>query len=141
MSTDRASTSLLKQAKAAGLRVSKQREQVLDVLENSADLPDALELTRRAQKKDSAISTATVYRLLRALETNKLVEKITVDDGRARYRIAKGTAQDLIVDIETGRVMEIEEDGLDRLKHELASRLGFEEESLRVELYGRRATR
>ena len=68
-----------------GLRLTKQRREVFDVLLEKRDHPTATEVFIRAQKKLSNISLATVYNCLETLVECGLVKQVNVDRAPTRY--------------------------------------------------------
>jgi Fur family ferric uptake transcriptional regulator len=123
-----------------GLKMTGQRRTIARVLSEPGDHPDVEELYRRASALDSRISIATVYRTVRLLEENGILERRDFGGGRARYEPAEhGHHHHHLIDIDTGRVIEFEEEAHERLLREIAARLGFELVSARLELFGRRA--
>jgi Fe2+ or Zn2+ uptake regulation protein len=54
----------------AGLRMTRQRLVLLEVIAGASDHPDAAELHKRVQARDAGVSLATVYRTLSELEAS-----------------------------------------------------------------------
>ena len=119
-------TDFAKALREAGLRVTQQRVALLSILMDAADHPNADELLARARGLDDSMSLATVYRTLSALEEAGLIRKLSLENEPARYEIAPVAEHDHLVDIETGAVIELESDEINRLRTELAARLGYE---------------
>lgn len=112
------------------------RRAILKALENSEDHPDALMLHERARVFDPTIAQATVYRTMRLLEHEGLVEKRDFGNGRARYEEAEKDHHDHIINLTTGEIIEFQDADLEALKTKIAKRFGFELRDHRVELYG-----
>lgn len=110
----------------AGLRVTPQRLVLLSILMGSADHPNADELLARARAVDDSVALATVYRTLSALEEAGLIRKLTLENEPARYEITPAAEHEHIVDIDSGEVIEISCDEINRLRRELLDRLGYE---------------
>jgi len=123
-----------------GLKMTGQRRVIARVLSDSDDHPDVEELYRRAAAMDSRISIATVYRTVRLLEEKGILERRDFGGGRARYDTTHGRHYHLI-DIDTGKVIEFEDEASARQADEIARRLGFELVNVRLEIYGRKAVR
>ncbi|TKW66413.1 MAG: transcriptional repressor [Paracoccus denitrificans] len=119
-------TDFAKALREAGLRVTQQRMALLSILMDAADHPNADELLARARGLDDSMSLATVYRTLSALEEAGLIRKLSLEGEPSRYEIAPSAEHDHLVDIETGEVIELESDEINRLRTELAARLGYE---------------
>lgn len=119
-------TDFAKALREAGLRVTQQRVALLSILMDAADHPNADELLARARGMDDSMSLATVYRTLSALEEAGLIRKLSLENEPARYEIAPAADHDHLVDIDTGAVIEMESDEINRLRAELAAALGYE---------------
>jgi Fur family ferric uptake transcriptional regulator len=93
-------------------------------------------LYRRASAIDPHISIATVYRTVRLFEEAGVVEKHDFGDGRSRYEEAGDDHHDHLIDTKTGEVIEFFDAEIERLKNEIARKLGFELVGHKLELYG-----
>ena len=120
------------------LKMTGQRRVIARVLSESADHPDVEELYRRAAELDPRISIATVYRTVRLLEENGILERRDFGGGRARYEPSAHGHHHHLIDVDTGRVIEFEDEEHERVLKAIAARLGFELVSHRLELFGRR---
>jgi len=127
-----------KSLKNAGVRITKQRLALLNVLTEAEDHPDALELLSRTKKLSPTISLATVYRTLSALTDANVVHRHEFEGGGARYEKAKDHHHDHIVDIDTGEVFEFNSDVIEKLQFEIAAEMGYEVIHHRLELYCRK---
>ena len=123
----------------SGLKMTGQRRVIAHVLSIADDHPDVEELYRRASEIDSRISVATVYRTVRLLEEKGILERRDFGGGRARYEASDSGNHYHLIDVDSGRVIEFEDDEPVRLLGQLAQRLGFDLVSHRIELFGRRA--
>jgi len=70
---------------ASGIRLTRQREEVLAVLLQKRDHPTAVEVFMRSKKHMSTISLATVYNCLEALVESGLVKQVNLDRAPTRY--------------------------------------------------------
>ncbi len=121
-----------------GLKMTGQRRVIARVLSDAEDHPDVEELYRRAATLDDRISIATVYRTVRLLEENGILERRDFGGGRARYEPTEHGRHYHLIDVDTGRVIEFEDPEHERLIAAIAYRLGFDLVSHRLELYGRK---
>ncbi len=121
-----------------GLKMTGQRRVIARVLSDAADHPDVEELYRRATALDRRISIATVYRTVRLLEEQGILERRDFGGGRARYEPTEHGHHHHLIDVDTGRVIEFQDSAHERLLRDIAARLGFEVVSMRLELFGRR---
>ena len=121
-----------------GLKMTGQRRVIARVLSDAGDHPDVEELYRRAAALDQHISIATVYRTVRLLEEQGILERRDFGGGRARYEPTEDGPHYHLIDVETGKVIEFQDPEHERLMQAIAARLGFDVVSLRLELFGRR---
>ena len=119
-----------------GLRITEQRRVIARVLSEAEDHPDVEKLHERSAAIDPGISIATVYRTVRLFEEAGVVEKHDFGDGRSRYEEAGDDHHDHLIDTRTGEVIEFFDAEIERLKSEIAKRLGFELIGHKLELYG-----
>ena len=120
-----------------GMKMTEQRRAIARVLSDSNDHPDVEELHRRVVEIDPRVSIATVYRTVRLFEEQHILERLDFGDGRARYEEAEGRHHHHhLINLETGEVIEFENEQLERLKRKIARDLGFDLVGERLELYG-----
>lgn len=122
-----------------GLKMTGQRRVIARVLSESSDHPDVEELYRRACALDPRISIATVYRTVRLLEERGILERRDFGGGRARYEPTEHGHHYHLIDVELGKVIEFDDPELERVMQSLATRLGFDLVSIKLELFGRRS--
>ena len=94
---------------------------------------------RRALALDSKVSIATVYRTVRLLEENGILERRDFGGGRARYDLADRGHHHHLIDVDTGKVIEFADEEFEALARIMARRLGFDLVGQRLELFGRKA--
>lgn len=119
------------------LKMTAQRRVIARVLAESADHPDVEELYRRATGIDPRISIATVYRTVRLFEEAGILERHEFRDGRARYEKVTEIHHDHLIDVETGEVIEFQNEEIERIQREVARQLGYDLTDHRLELYGK----
>ena len=68
-----------------GLRLTRQRKHVYEVLLGRQDHPTAMEVFLRAKPEMESLSLATVYNVLETLAERGLVRKVHLDSGSTRY--------------------------------------------------------
>ena len=121
-----------------GMRMTDQRRVIARVLSNAHDHPDVEELYRRAAALDNRISIATVYRTVRLLEENGILERRDFGGGRARYEPSEQGHHHHLVDVDSGKVVEFADAEYEQVVAAISARLGFELVSHRLQLFGRR---
>ncbi len=129
---------ILERCAARGLRMTEQRRTIAAVLSDSDDHPDVEELHRRSAARDPNISLATVYRTVKLLEEQGILDRLDFGDGRARYEDADRAHHDHLIDVASGAVIEFVDREIEALQRKVAERLGYELIGHRLELYGRR---
>jgi len=127
---------ILTRCEDRGLRMTDQRRTIAGVLDDAADHPDVEELHARAARVDGRISLATVYRTVKLLEEEGILDKVDFGDGRARYEAADRAHHDHLVDLETGTVIEFFDPEIEALQERIAAKLGYRLKGHRLELYG-----
>ncbi|PTW50244.1 Fur family transcriptional regulator [Rhodovulum kholense] len=132
--TDRLTRAL----RAAGVRITRQRAVLLDVLAETEDHPDAVELHRRAEPRVPGLSLSTVYRTLSALEEQGVIQRHQFEGAPARFERAESAHHDHMIDVETGEVVEFRSDRIEELQARIATELGYEIVHHRMELYVRK---
>ena len=126
---------LLKKCLDLGLKMTEQRRVIVEVLANSDDHPDVEMVYKRAYEIDKKISIATVYRTIRIFEENRIIEKHEFGDGRFRYEEVTDEHHDHLIDIKTGKVIEFQNDEIEKLQKKVAEKLGYKLVDHRLELY------
>lgn len=130
-------TELEQRCAEAGLKMTGQRKTILKVLGTAKDHPSVEAVYERAKEIDDSISIATVYRTLSLLDELDLVIKHEFQEGYSRYELNWDHHHHL-VDLETGKVIEFQNEELEKLKVKIAEELGYELIDHRLELYGKK---
>ena len=131
--------SLEKTCQDRGLRLTEQRKVIVRLLEetifDTKFHPDVDEIYNRAIKIDKKISVATVYRTVKLLEENGIIDKHEFKAGKARYEVSTENHHDHLIDINTGDIIEFIDDDIEKLKKKIANKHGYELIDHRLELY------
>jgi Fur family ferric uptake transcriptional regulator len=130
-------TNLEQKCAQAGLKMTGQRRIILEVLGTAHDHPSVEDVYDRAKKIDSSISIATVYRTLSLLDELDLVTRHEFQEGYSRYEVNWDHHHHL-VDLETGQVIEFQNEELEKMKVKIAKDLGYDLVDHRLELYGKK---
>jgi Fur family transcriptional regulator, ferric uptake regulator len=118
-----------------GMKMTEQRRVIARVLSAAADHPDVEEVHKRSIDTDPRISIATVYRTVRLFEEAGIVKRHDFGDGRARYEPTPDNHHDHLIDVRTGKVIEFQNDDIERLQQEVARAYGYRLVSHRLELF------
>lgn len=128
---------LVQRCADSGLKMTGQRRTILEVLEDAHDHPSVEIVFERAKARDASISIATVYRTLSLLDEMDIVTRHEFKENFARYDINMDHHHHLI-DLESGKVIEFQNQEIEDLKKKIAFDLGYELVECRLELYGRK---
>ena len=121
--------------RAKGLRMTGPRRVITRVIGEAKDHPDVVELHRRAAEIDARISLSTVYRTVKLLETEGILERLEFRGERSRYERASREHHDHLINLDSGDVIEFRSEEIEALQTEVARRLGYRLVSHRLELY------
>ena len=131
--------SLEKICQERGLRLTEQRKVIVRLLEETISdtkfHPDVDEIYNRAIRIDKKISVATVYRTVKLLEENGIIDKHEFKAGKARYEVSTENHHDHLIDINTGDIIEFIFYDIEKLKKKIANKHGYELIDHRLELY------
>ena len=125
-----------------GLKVTSQRLMVLNILSAHGDEHLTVEEIYDLAKGESPeIGLATIYRTVQVLLELHVIEKVTFDDGFARYELngeetGSGHRHHHAICTQCGKVYSLETDLLDTLEKQVFESLGFEVTDHEVKLYG-----
>ncbi len=138
MVANTASDELERTLREAGVRITRPRRIILQILSEYDDHPDARAIFRRAVRIDDSISLSTVYRTMKLLEDKGAIQRHSFEGGPSRFEHVPQHHHDHLIDIETGDVVEFASDRIEKLQEEIARDLGYEIVHHRLELYGRK---
>ena len=119
-----------------GMKMTEQRRIIARVLSSADDHPDVEEVYKRAVRLDPKISIATVYRTVRLFEEANILERHDFGDGRSRYEEATDEHHDHLIDIQSGKVIEFQNEEIEKLQEKIAEKHGMKLVGHRLELYG-----
>lgn len=125
-----------------GLKVTSQRLMVLNILSAHGDEHLTVEEIYDLAKEESPeIGLATIYRTVQVLLELHVIEKVTFDDGFARYELngeetGSGHRHHHAICTQCGKVYSLETDLLYTLEKQVFESLGFEVTDHEVKLYG-----
>jgi Fur family ferric uptake transcriptional regulator len=123
----------------AGLKVTHPRMRILALLEQLKPRHmTAEDIYRQLLDKGDEIGLATVYRVLTQFEAAGLVLKHNFEGGHAVYELDRGEHHDHMVDIDTGKVIEFQNDEIEALQSRIAAEHGYQIEEHALVLYVRK---
>ena len=123
----------------AGLKVTHPRMRILALLEQIRPRHmTAEDIYRQLVDQGDEIGLATVYRVLTQFEAAGLVLKHNFEGGHAVYELDRGEHHDHMVDMETGKVIEVQSDEIEALQERIAAEHGYLIEDHALVLYVRK---
>ena len=109
-----------------GMRVTRQRTLLLELISQGGEHLDAAELYRRAREKQPNFSLSTVYRTLGMLKKLGLVEELHFDDSHHYYEVPPAEEHHHMVCINCGKVVEFHKPLSRYIKKNVAEAKDFE---------------
>lgn len=124
--------------RAAGFRSGGARAAVLDAMAEQTCCASAQELHHRLREQGRSVGIASVYRVLDVLAELRLVQRVDVGDGIARYEPAlpHGDHHHHVVCEDCGKVEPFADSTLERAIADASKRLGYSVEAHEVVLRG-----
>ena len=120
-----------------GLRSTEQRRIVTDMFFMSEGHLSIEDLLDKVRAEESRIGYATVYRTLKLLKDCGLAFERHFGDGVSRYEVAwEDEHHDHLICLECQKIIEFEDQGIERLQHKVAEKHGFSMVRHKLELYG-----
>jgi len=120
-----------------GLKLTKSRKAVLEVLATMTEHLKVAEVHRRARVIDPRVGLASVYRTMDLLARLNLVKHIHVEHRHRHYACSNGDHGHHLVCNGCGLVVEFSDCGLETLTRTLTRRTKFRIEAHSVEFFGR----
>lgn len=125
-------------ALSKGLRSTRQRDIILDIFLSTHQHVSVEELYLKVKASHPGIGHATVYRTLKLFAEAGLAREILLHDGQTRYEhVMAGEHHDHLVCTSCNAIIEFEDETIENLQNEIASRHGFTIKSHKLEIYGR----
>src|SRR5512143_3760613 len=125
--------------KKQGIRVTRQRRILLDLIDKSGEHLDAEQLYRLAKQQDPKINRVTVYRTLKMLKQGQLVDELDLMhyEGDQHYYETRAKQEHAhVVCLSCGRVEEFYGEPLQMLRKDVESHFGFQILVARTEIGG-----
>lgn len=127
----------LKQSLAdKGVRKTKKRDVILEVFSRSGGHLTIEELLDRVKKIDPKIGYVTVYRTLKLLKEYGLAHQWQFGDGHSRFEKASERHHDHLICMKCGRIIEFEEEEIEKLQDKVSAEHHFKIVSHVHEIFG-----
>ncbi len=125
--------------KQRGVRLTRQRQILLDLIDQSGQHLDAERLFLMAKEKDPKLNRVTVYRTLKLLKKGGLVDELDLmhHEGDQHYyetRLKQEHAH--VICLRCGRIEEFFGEPLQRMREQIENHFGFEILIARTEIGG-----
>ena len=113
--------------KKAGLKATLPRIRILEILEESAGKHlSAEDVYKILLEHGEEVGLATVYRVLTQFESAGLVIRHSFDSGHSVFELDSGTHHDHMVHLDTGEIIEFQNEEIEELQRKIARKHGFD---------------
>ena len=113
--------------KKAGLKATLPRMRILEILEESAGKHlSAEDVYKILLEHGEEVGLATVYRVLTQFESAGLVIRHNFDSGHSVFELDSGTHHDHMVHLDTGEIIEFQNEEIEELQRKIARKHGFD---------------
>jgi len=125
--------------KERGVRLTRQRQILLELIDKSGQHLDAENLFQMAKEKDPKLNRVTVYRTLKLLKEGGLVDELDLmhyggDQHYYETRLKQEHAH--VICLRCGKVEEFFGEPLQKMRRQMESSLGFKIITARTEMGG-----
>ncbi len=124
---------------AVGMRLTRQRQIVLDLIDKTGRHLDAESLYQLAREKDPKLNRVTVYRTLKLLKEGGLVDELDLmhQAGEQHYYETRRKQEHAhVICLSCGKVEEFFGEPLQRLRRQIETHFGFQIVLARTEVGG-----
>ena len=122
--------------KKAGLKATLPRLRILEIMEGSRlKHMSAEDVYKSLLEAGEEVGLATVYRVLTQFETAGLIKRHNFDSGHSVFEIDQGSHHDHMVCLKTGKVIEFENEEIEKLQRKIADELGYQLQDHTLVLY------
>ena len=125
--------------KDRGIRLTRQRRILLDLIDSSGRHLDADTLYQLAQAKDPKLNRVTVYRTLKLLKMRGLIDELDlmhVEGDQHYYETRSKQEHAHIICLRCGKVEEFFGEPIQKMRKQIETNLGFQIVSARTEMGG-----
>ncbi|MGC9971867.1 MAG: transcriptional repressor [Bryobacteraceae bacterium] len=125
--------------KKQGIRLTRQRQILLELIEQSGQHLDAEQLYERAKMRDPKINRVTVYRTLKMLKQGQMVDELDLmhyEGDQHYYETRMKQEHAHVVCLRCGKVEEFYGEPLHRLRRQIEVHFGFQILVARTEVGG-----
>ena len=122
-----------------GIRMTSQRRAILKVMETASKHLDASQILRKAKKLDPSVDRSTVYRTLRLLKRQGMIDELDLMHihGEGHYYERKLNRDHIhMACLRCGKISEFVSDVFDKLKQQVERDCGYHIVVSRLEIGG-----
>jgi Fur family transcriptional regulator, ferric uptake regulator len=113
--------------KKAGLKATLPRIRILQILEDSDEQHmSAEDVYKTLLDHGEEVGLATVYRVLTQFESAGLVMRHNFDSGHSVFELDRGVHHDHMVCLSTGKVIEFQNEEIEKLQKSIAEEHGYD---------------
>lgn len=122
--------------KKAGLKATLPRLRILEIMESSRlKHMSAEDVYKSLLDAGEEVGLATVYRVLTQFEAAGLIKRHNFDSGHSVFEIDQGSHHDHMVCLKTGKVIEFENEEIEKLQRKIADEYGYQLQDHNLVLY------
>ncbi len=120
------------------LRMTSQRQAIIDTVFNTEEHFTAEQLLEWARKRDKSVSRATVYRTLPLLTESGLVREMDFGKDHKYYdpNYADHPNHSHLICNDCEKIVEFEDEKISKLEDEISRKLGFSVKTQRLQITG-----
>ena len=112
--------------KSEKIKLTPQRQAIFSNIMDSDGHRECDDIYESLSKHNISVSKATIYRTLDILVKYDLIRKLVIGDGKAKYETKIGKPHhDHMICIETGKIIEFDNDEIERLQDKEAEKRGY----------------
>lgn len=116
-------------------KITPQRLIVVKEIAAATDHPTAETLLHRIRKYEPRFALASVYRTINLLHKLGLILKHDFGDGKSRIEPVTSEHHNHLIDVENGKIIEFDDEEIDRLQRAIARRHGYRLLDYKLEIY------
>lgn len=121
---------------AVGVRATKQRSAISDLLDDIDEFRSAQDLHDELRRRGEGIGLTTVYRTLQTLADAGTVDVLRIDTGESVYRRCSSGHHHHLVCRDCGYTVEVEGPTVEKWSQGVAEKNNFSDVSHTVEIFG-----
>ncbi len=115
-----------KEIRSAGLKVTHGRRAILRILENDESTHlSADDIHKKLLEDSDEVGIATIYRVLNQFVTAGICIRHNFETGQSLYELTPDHHHDHMVCLSTGKVIEFEDELIEKRQEEVAAKKGY----------------